>query len=162
MVNITSGRNIQAVLLKLYKQCWNSTMKVITQIYLISLKYHSNECCVSYLAISMIMATLASCDQVIFKISLYVLFQCVCVCFVKLETEFREIIHSWQINEITCLNERIFFSYTLFICHIFSFQHKLYQSTNRTYNYHGNGNTVGRNVCSNPDESFGYIMIVMM
>ena len=121
MVNITSGRNIQAVLLKLYKQCWNSMMKVITQIYLISLKYHSNECCVSYLAISMIMATLASCDQVIFEVRLYVLFQYVCVCFVKRETEFREIIHSWQINEITCLNERIFFSYTLFICHIFCF-----------------------------------------
>ena len=30
--------------------------------------------CVSYLAISMIIATLAGCDQVIFEISLYVLF----------------------------------------------------------------------------------------
>ena len=37
----------------------------------------------------------------------------------------------------------------------FSFQHKLHQSTN-TYNYHGNGSTVGRSGCSNPDESFGY------
>ena len=122
-------------------------------------------CCVSYLALSMVMAALASCGQVIFKISLYVLFQYVCVYFVKLETEFREIIHSWQINEIICLNERIFYSYiiyALFICYFFSFQHKLHQSTNSTYNYHGNGNTVGRKGCSNPDESFGYIMIVVM
>ena len=61
------------------------------------------------------LATLASCDQVIFEISLYVLSQYVRVCFVKLKTEFREIRHSWQINEITRLNERIFFSCTLFI-----------------------------------------------
>ena len=33
----------------------------------------------------------------------------------KLKTEFRGIRHSWQINEITRLNERIFFSCTLFI-----------------------------------------------
>ena len=79
----------------------------------------------------------------------------VCVCFVKLKTEFREIIHSWQISEFTCLNERIFFSYTLFICYLFSFQHKIYQSTN-TYNYHGGGSTVGRSGCRKPDESFGY------
>ena len=71
--------------------------------------------CVSYLAISMIIATLASCDQVIFEVNLCVLFKYVCVCFVKLETEFREIRHSWQINEITCLNEKIFFRCTLFI-----------------------------------------------
>ena len=63
----------------------------------------------------MIIATLASCNQVIFEISWYVPFQYVIVCFVKLETEFGEIIHSWQINEITCLNERIFFSYILFV-----------------------------------------------
>ena len=37
----------------------------------------------------------------------------------------------------------------------FSLQHKLHQSTN-THNYHGNGSTVGRSGCSNPDESFGY------
>ena len=36
---------------------------------------------------------------IFFFFSLYV-----CVCFVKLKTEFRDIIHSWQINEITCLN----------------------------------------------------------
>ena len=75
---------------------------------------------INYLAISMIIATLASYDQVIFEISSYVLFQCACVCFVKFETEFREIIHSRSLqvtclNEITCLNERIFFSYILFI-----------------------------------------------
>ena len=70
--------------------------------------------CVSYLAISIIIATLASCDQIIFEVNLYVLFKYVCVCFVKLKTEFREIRHSWQINEITRLNERIFFSCTLF------------------------------------------------
>ena len=112
-------------------------------------------CCVSYLALFMVMAALASCGQVIFKISLYVLFQYVCVYFVKLETEFREIIHSWKINEITCLNERIFFSCTLFIYYFFSFQQKLHQSTN-TYNYHGNDSTVGRSSCTNPDESFRY------
>ena len=33
----------------------------------------------------------------------------------KLKTEFREIIHSLQINEITCLYERIFSRYTLLI-----------------------------------------------
>ena len=99
--------------------------------------------CVSYLAISMIIATLASCDQVIFEISLYVLSQYVRVCFVKLKTEFREIRHSWQINEITCLNERIFFSCSLFSVFFCLFQHKLHQSTN-TYNYHGNGSIVGR------------------
>ena len=110
---------------------------------------------VSYLAISMIIATLASCDQVIFEVNLCVLFKYVCVCFVKLETEFREIRHSWQINEITCLNEKIFFRRTLFIvfCCCF-FQYKLHKSTN-TYNYHGNASTVGRSVCSDPDESFG-------
>ena len=71
-----------------------------------------------------------------------------------LETEFREITHSWQINDIVCLSKRIFFSYTLFICFFFC-QHKLHQSTS-TYNYHGNGSTVGRSGCSNPDESFDY------
>ena len=64
-------------------------------------------------------------------------------------------IDSWQISEITCLNEKIFFSYTLFICYSFSFQHKLHQSTNM-YNYHGNGSAVSRSGCSNLDESFGY------
>ena len=100
------------------------------------------------------LATLASCDQVIFEISLYVLSQYVRVCFVKLKTEFREIRHSWQINEITRLNERIFFSCTLlgFFC---LYQHKLYQSTTNTFNYHGNGSTVDLSVCSDPDESFG-------
>ena len=63
----------------------------------------------------MIIAALASCDQVIFEVNLCVLFKYVCVCFVKLETEFREIRHSWQINEITCLNEKIFFRRTLFL-----------------------------------------------
>ena len=101
------------------------------------------------------LATLASCDQVIFEISLYVLSQYVRVCFVKLKTEFREIRHSWQINEITRLNERIFFSRTLFIGFFCLFQHKLHQSTN-TFNCHGNDSTVDRSVCSDPDESFGY------
>ena len=79
---------------------------------------------VSYVGISMIIATLASCDQVIFEVNLCVLFKYVCVCFVKLETEFREIRHSWQINEITCLNEKIFFRCTLFIdgLHLFWFR----------------------------------------
>ena len=63
--------------------------------------------------------------------------------------------HSWQISEITCQNERIFFRYTLFMCYFSSFQHKLHQSTN-TYNFHGSGSTVGCSGCSNPDESFGY------
>ena len=31
------------------------------------------------------------------------------------------------------------------------FQHKLLQSTTNTFNYHGNGITVNRNVCSDPD-----------
>ena len=39
----------------------------------------------------------------------------VCLCFLKLKTKFREIRNSWQFNEITRLNERIFFSCTLFI-----------------------------------------------
>ena len=72
----------------------------------------------------------------------------------KLETEFREMIHSWQINKIARLSERIFSSYTLFMF-FFSFQHKLHQSI-KTYNYHGNGSTVGRSGCSNLDESFCY------
>ena len=112
--------------------------------------------CVSYLALSIIIATLASCDQIIFEVNLYVLFKYVCVCFVKLKTEFREIRHSWQINEITCLNEKIFFCCTLFIgffCWLF--QYKLHQSTNM-YNCHGNNaSTLGRSVCSDLDESFG-------
>ena len=62
----------------------------------------------------MIIATLASCDQVIFEVNLYVLFKYACICFVKVETEFGEIRYSWQINEITCLNEKIFFRFTLF------------------------------------------------
>ena len=41
--------------------------------------------------------------------------------FVKLETEFREVIHSWQINEITCMHKRIFSSYNLFIGVFFRF-----------------------------------------
>ena len=79
--------------------------------------------CVSYLAISMIIATLASCDQIIFEISLYVFFQYVWVSFVKLETEFTEIIHSQQINEITCLSDRILTSVILYsqVCFFFHF-----------------------------------------
>ena len=49
-----------------------------------------------------------------------------------------------------------YFSVILFIHMLFfSFQHKLHQSTN-THNYHGNGSTLGRSGCSNPDESIGY------
>ena len=33
--------------------------------------------------------------------------------FANLETKFREIIHSWPINEMTCLHERILSSYNL-------------------------------------------------
>ena len=62
----------------------------------------------------MTIATLASCDQVIFEVNLYVLFKYACVCFVTFETEFGKIRYSWQINEITCLNEKIFFRCTLF------------------------------------------------
>ena len=51
------------------------------------------------------------------------------MCFAKLETEVRKIILSRQFDEISCLNERIFSSYTLFIG-VFLFQHKLHQSTN--------------------------------
>ena len=107
--------------------------------------------CVSYLAISMILATLASCDQVIFQISLYAFFQYVCVYFVKLETEFREIIHSWQINEITCLNDTSFIAFL-------SLQRKLHQSTN-TYIYHGIGSNLGRSSNSNPDENSAIMII---
>ena len=113
---------------------------------------------VSYLAISTIIAILPSCDQVIFEIDLYVLFKYVCVCSVKLETEFREIIHSWQINDIASLCERIFFSFTLFIGYFFLFQHNIHQST-ITYNYDGNDTTVDRSGCSNPDEHSAIIMI---
>ena len=77
--------------------------------------------CVRYLAVSIITATLASCAQVVLEISFFVHFWYVYVCFVKSKTKFREIIHSWQINEITCLNERILFSYTLFIGYFFRF-----------------------------------------
>ena len=70
--------------------------------------------CVSYLAISMIIATLTSCDQITFEVNLYVLFKYVCVYFVRLETEFREIRHSWQTNEITCLNKK-YFSIALYL-----------------------------------------------
>ena len=41
---------------------------------------------------------------------MYVLFSYVGVCFDKLETEFIEIIHYWQIKETACLNERLFFA----------------------------------------------------
>ena len=71
--------------------------------------------------------------------------------FAKLETEFREIIYSRQINEIS-LHE-ILSSYTLFIG-FFLFQHKLHHSP--TYNHHGNSRREGRSRCSNRDESFGY------
>ena len=111
--------------------------------------------CFSYRAMSVIIATSASCDQVIFEISLHMFFQYACVCFAKLKTEFRKITHSWQIKEITCLNERIF-SVLLYLQVCFClFLQKPHQSTN-TYIYHGKGSTVGRRVCSNPDESFGY------
>ena len=43
--------------------------------------------------------------------------------------------------------------YLWFFCCLF--QYKLHQSTN-TDNYHGNASTVGRIVCSDPDESFAY------
>ena len=71
--------------------------------------------------------------------------------FAKLETEFREIIHSRQNNEIS-LHE-ILSSYTFFIG-FFSFQHKLHHSP--TYNDHGNSRREVRSRCSNRDESFGY------
>ena len=117
---------------------------------------------VSYLGISMIMATLDSCDQVIFKISLYVLFQYVCVCFVNLQAKFRQIVHSCQNSEITCLIHSVSFrfiqeyfsvivySYVIF----FSFQHKHHQSTN-AYNCRGSG-SIGRSGFSNLDGSFSY------
>ena len=77
------------------------------------------------------------------------------VCLHLLWLEFREITHSWQINEITCVMKEYFsvilYSYVIF----FSFQNKLHQGTN-TYNYHGYGSTVGRSDWSNSDELLCY------
>ena len=60
-----------------------------------------------------------------------------------------------KVFEITCLNEGMFFSYTLFICYFFLFQHKLHQKIN-AYNCRESGSAVGRSGCSSLDESFGY------
>ena len=78
----------------------------------------------------------------------------------KLETEFRKIIHSWQINDITCLNEGISFIYTFFIGYFFSFQFKLHQNSN-TYNYHGNSSAVGGSGCSDLDKHSAVMISVM-
>ena len=56
---------------------------------------------------------------------------------------------------LVCLRVSFVKFKTEFIGYFFSFQYKLHQSTN-TYDYHGNGSTVGRSGCSNPDESLGY------
>ena len=78
----------------------------------------------------------------------------------KLEREFRKIIYSWQINEITCLNDRISFICTFFIGYFFSFQFKLHQNSN-THNYHGNSSTVGGSGCSDPDKHSAVIISMM-
>ena len=80
---------------------------------------------------------------IIYYLYIYVLFSYVGVCFDKLETEFIEIIHYWQIKEIACLNERLFFSYAPF------FNYTIYQSTN------GNGSALSRSGYNNPDDSLG-------
>ena len=74
--------------------------------------------------------------------------------FAKLETEFRDIILSWKINEIACLDKRIFSIYTLLIVLPF-FQQKLNQNTNMC-NDDGNESRVARNGCSDRYEPFGY------
>ena len=48
----------------------------------------------------------------------------------------------------------LYFIHKLF----FLFQHKLHQNTNM-YNYDGNDSRVGRDGCSDGDESFGYDII---
>ena len=78
------------------------------------------------------------------------------MCFAKLKTKFREFIYYCQVNEVICPNERIFSSYALFIGY-FLF-HKLDQSTN-ICNDDGNDNRVGRNRCSDRDESFSHDII---
>ena len=118
--------------------------------------------CVGYLAISMIIATLASSGQVIFEVNLYVLFKYVCACFVKLEREFREIWHSWQINEITRLNEKIFFRCTLFkgffvVC----FSINCIKALTCITIMEINASTVSHSVCSDPDESSAILILIM-
>ena len=75
--------------------------------------------------------------------------------FVKLETEGREIILSWQINETTSLNEVISFSYTLFIgCFVFRFSINCIKALiGITIVVRSR---VARSLCSDPDESFRY------
>ena len=107
----------------------------------------------------MIIATLASCDRSFSKSVRMSLFSMSTSALSSLKKNLEKSSQingkSWQINEITYLNELIFFRYTLFIGYFFSFQHKLHQSTNM-YNYHGNGSRVGCSDCSDLDESFGY------
>ena len=78
---------------------------------------------------------------------------CFSIYFAKLEKEFfLENLLSGQINEAICLNERIFFGYTLFLAY-FLFQHELHRSTDM-YNDDGNDNRVGRSSCCDRDPSF--------
>ena len=70
------------------------------------------------------------------------LFLCTkCIYFAKLETEFREIILSGNVNETVYLNERIVSSYYSEV--MFLYHHELHQSTNM-YNDDGNKNRIGR------------------
>ena len=50
--------------------------------------------------------------------------------------------------------------YTLSIGYFCLFQDKLHQSTN-TYNYYGNGSTVRRSACSNPDEHIAITILIL-
>ena len=86
---------------------------------------HESPVCVSYLAISMTIATLARCDQVSFEISF--------IC-------------SFSISKLPNLKQNLEKSS--------SFQHKLHQSPNM-YNNHGNGLRVERSGCNDCEESFG-------
>ena len=61
---------------------------------------------------------------------------------------------------LTCLNERIISSYTLFIG-LFMFQHKLQQSTTM-YSNHRNGSRVGYSGCSDRDESLAMILMMLL
>ena len=75
--------------------------------------------CDSYLATSMIIATLASCKEFIILNQVLCTFQL--LHFAKIEAEFTEIVHSWKINEIERLNKIIFPIHTLLIGYYFLF-----------------------------------------
>ena len=146
--------------------------------------------CVNCLAISMKIAKLARCDQVIFKISFIYFFSISTFRSSRSQMFFKVGVHKnvanftekhlcWSLFVIKlqafrpgcnlikkrlqhrCFSVKFgkFLRTSIFTEHLrwifFSFQYKLHQNPNM-YNYHGNGNRVGRSGWSDRDESFGY------